>query len=503
MTEASAADRDPRGREWWIAVSALTAVVLLRSAVFVIWPQPAGFDSDEAISGLMAKHLSELRAFPVFFYGNNYILGVEAWLAAPLFALAGPSVTALRLPLLAVNIAIALMLLGILVRETGLRPLLAAVPILFFALAPPGTTMEYLEANGGNVEPLAYVLLLWLTRRRPNWGGVIFAVGFLHREFTLYGLIALLAIEAARGTLFTRVGIRRRLAMLRTGAEVWLFVQWIKLYSSAAGPGTTMEHLYRSHDNLVELAGRMCFDLATLPFGAWRLITIHWPTLFGTAPRPLVEFSIDTKAWQGITGGSLLLGATIAVAATIVVRRLIVERRWRPEYDACAYLVLVALLSSGAFVVARCGEVGLMRYELLSILGAVGLGAWCLRASTGTWTRRVWVALALGVVLISAVAHARLLGEYVAHPPVAAKQMLARHLEARGVRYAYADYWLAYSLTFLRNEQTIVASEDFIRIPEYNRIVEAHRSEAIRISRGRACAGGQQVMPGIYFCPPD
>src|SRR3990167_3710321 len=114
MTESSAADRDPRGREWWIAVSALTAAVLLRSARFVIWPQPAGFDPDEAISGLMAKHLSELRAFPVFFYGSNYILGVEAWLAAPLFALARPSVTALRLPLLAVNTAIALMLLGIL-----------------------------------------------------------------------------------------------------------------------------------------------------------------------------------------------------------------------------------------------------------------------------------------------------------------------------------------------------------------------------------------------------
>ena len=46
------------------------------------------FDSDQAIFGLMAKHLSELRALPVFMYGQNYILGVEAWMAAPLFAVA-------------------------------------------------------------------------------------------------------------------------------------------------------------------------------------------------------------------------------------------------------------------------------------------------------------------------------------------------------------------------------------------------------------------------------
>ena len=41
--------------------------------------QPGGpveqsfFDSDQAIVGLMAKHLSELRAFPVFFYGQTYM----------------------------------------------------------------------------------------------------------------------------------------------------------------------------------------------------------------------------------------------------------------------------------------------------------------------------------------------------------------------------------------------------------------------------------------------
>ena len=58
--------------------------MLLRSAVFVFGAQPQ-FDSDQAIVGLMAKHLSEMRALPIFFYGQHYMLAVEAWLAAPLF----------------------------------------------------------------------------------------------------------------------------------------------------------------------------------------------------------------------------------------------------------------------------------------------------------------------------------------------------------------------------------------------------------------------------------
>src|SRR6187397_2826021 len=87
------------------------------SAALVVWPL-AAFDSDQAITGLMAKHLAELRAFPVFYYGQNYLLAVEAWLAAAVFAFTGASVTALRLPLLAINIAIAWLLLRGFVRET-------------------------------------------------------------------------------------------------------------------------------------------------------------------------------------------------------------------------------------------------------------------------------------------------------------------------------------------------------------------------------------------------
>src|SRR4051812_22220469 len=105
-----------RTRERWLVAALLTLVVGARSAVFVFWPQ-SHFDSDQAVTGLMAKHLAEFRAFPVFWYGQSYMLGVEAWLAAPLFLIIGASVPALKLPLLAMHVAIVLLLARVLERD--------------------------------------------------------------------------------------------------------------------------------------------------------------------------------------------------------------------------------------------------------------------------------------------------------------------------------------------------------------------------------------------------
>src|SRR5690348_10753388 len=90
-----------RGR----VLAALAVLTILRSAVFV-FAGTSHFDADQAVTGLMAKHLSELRAFPVFWYGQTYMLGVEAWLAAPVMAVAGPTITALKLPLLGINVVV-------------------------------------------------------------------------------------------------------------------------------------------------------------------------------------------------------------------------------------------------------------------------------------------------------------------------------------------------------------------------------------------------------------
>ena len=71
----------------------------------------------------MAKHLSEFRAFPLFFYGQHYMLGVESWIAVPFFWVGGPTVAMLRLPLVIINIVVAVSLIAAFARW-GVRPAL-------------------------------------------------------------------------------------------------------------------------------------------------------------------------------------------------------------------------------------------------------------------------------------------------------------------------------------------------------------------------------------------
>lgn len=62
----------------------------LRKAGFII-------DSDEAITGLMAKHILEGRSIPVFFYGQHYIGPFEALVTSFFFKIFGISAETLKL----------------------------------------------------------------------------------------------------------------------------------------------------------------------------------------------------------------------------------------------------------------------------------------------------------------------------------------------------------------------------------------------------------------------
>ena len=502
MHAAPPADPAPPQREYYLALVAVLLVVLFRSAVFVFWDR-AHFDADQAITGLMAKHLAELRAFPLFFYGQSYMLAVEAWLAAPVFALAGVSVTTLKLPLVLINMAIAWLLLRALVMDAGLRPALAAIPVLFFALPAASTSARLVEANGGNVEPFLYVLLIWTLRDRPAWCGFVLGLGFLQREFTLYGFLALLAVEAVQRRLFTQSGVKRRAVTLRTAAEVWLVAQWLKQYSSAAGPGTTLADIVRPHDNIAELSQRICLDPATIAPGFLRLATEHWPVLFGTAVYPLRDFGISSTVSQGgwVTAVLLLVVALVAVVGgTVAVRRTSPSPAGAP---VCLFLVLTAAFSAAGYVVGRCGTIDFYytRYDLLSILGLVGVSAWFLRSAGKGPVRAVWLTLAAAWFIATAIPHVRLQLEYLRHPPLDIRGLIVQHLDARGARFATSDYWIAYPITFLTSERIIVGSSDFVRIQEYERVVAEQPGGVPRISR-ESCDRGYLIAPRLYLCEP-
>jgi hypothetical protein len=480
-------------RHWWLAAGVIAAVVLFRAAVFVFWER-AHFDADQAITGLMGKHLAEGRALPLFWYGQSYMLAVESWMAAPLFIVLGVSVTALKLPLLAINVAIAVLLWALFVREARLSPLMALIPALFFALPAAGTAARLVEANGGNVEPFLYVLLIWVVRRRPVLCGLVLGLGFLHREFTLYGFLALLGVEAISGELFTVGGALRRTGTLATAAGLWLVVQWTRRFSSAAGPGTSLADVYGPQDNISALASRVCVDPHTLITGFHKLAAEHWTTLYGTLPLRLRDFGVVSAVNQGAPWMAWLLLAIVLIALAGIVS----HRRGAPS-EFCTFLVATGLLSACGYVVARCGAIDFyfMRYELLSMLGIAGLAARFLQVTHAPLLRGTWLALVAGWFIVTAVPHLQLYAEYLRHPPEDVRRTLIAELDKRQVRYAASSYWIAYAITFLTDERIIVKSEDLVRIREYQRIVDDHAAEAWRVER-QPC--GEEIMPRIYLC---
>src|SRR5688572_22424768 len=186
-----------------VALGLSWLLVIARSLVYAVYPH-ASFDSDQAIVGLMAKHLSEGRAFPLYLYGYSYMLAVESWIAVPYFWIAGPTAVALRSSIIGTNLAIAMLMIVGLHRWGGLRPILALVAVAFFAFAPPDTTANLIDAGGGSIEQFLWVIVLWFVRSRPFVFGTVLAIGFLNREFTVYAVPVLMVGQLWSGTFLRR-----------------------------------------------------------------------------------------------------------------------------------------------------------------------------------------------------------------------------------------------------------------------------------------------------------
>jgi len=293
---------------------------------------------------------------------------------------------------------------------------------------------------------------------------------------------------------------------LLVASVLLLAAEAIKPAASAMGPGTTLAQL-QTRSQAGEIAGHLCIDVRTIGPGVGRLVTLHWPLLFGTQSQKLAEYGIESRLSEGFAGAGLWLALLIAIAVCRIGLTVVRERRWSPALDACVYLTLAGALSAGGYVIARCGVLTIykMNYDLLSLLGAVGIAAWYLRVEPSTRLRTLWVTGLISWTAIHAVAHGRLLVEYATHPPRGENFELIDALDNRGVRFAYANYALAYPITFLTNERIVAASFTRIRVLQYQRIVAGHRSEAVHISR-RRCGDEPPASPGLsflYICRPD
>jgi hypothetical protein len=183
-------------------------------------------NSDEATMGLAALHIAQGADWPVWFYGQHYMGALEAYAAAPLVWIAGPTVLALRV----VTLACYAVFLWCAYRLTRLlySPWLAVLTVGLLALGADRVVRDQLIAGGGYPEvlplgagALLLALLLGLGRlRRPlvGFAGFGLLLGLAFWDDWLIAPYALVAVAVLV------VGCGRRLlgapALLALGGAV-------------------------------------------------------------------------------------------------------------------------------------------------------------------------------------------------------------------------------------------------------------------------------------------
>lgn len=470
-----------------MALVIATGLVVLRSAVPLVLER--SLDSDQAIVGLMAKHLSEFTAFPLFFYGQHYMLGVQAWIAAPFFWLGGPTPVMLKLPLLLLNIGVALCVI-LTFRRVGVRPALGLVATLPLIMTTPIMSDALMRPLGAAIEPFAWVLGLWWLRRRPAWFGVVFCVACLHREFAVFAAPAA-AVAMWRERTFWSI---RGLSYAALGfAAVWgvldVLKRSINLYGPAGGDFAA--------DSLAKQSQQLMLWLSLDAYAGRvnHLVMRGLPDMFGGHAHPLNNYH---GVFSNLTGGSLVAGVALAAALVISVIGLITARRSPASTGSTReafplYLGVVGV--SGILAYGLNGGIDttaipVIRYALFVLLIPVAIvGAFFIRETRAQLRHGVVVLMCLWAGLTTLDA-ARVVHEFRTTPPANPHREMADHLVREGIRYGRAQYWDAYIITFLTRERVLLASTGKVRISRYQSEVEAHAAEAVDLDR-QPCDGPQ------------
>jgi hypothetical protein len=162
----------------------LLAIAILALVVrgYLLFITDAGIESDEAIVGLMAKHIAEGAPWPIFYYGQHYLGSLESLLVSAVFYFFGVSNWGLK----AVPLAFAVlhvMLVYLLARQFCDR-FGARAAALLTAVPPSTLTIWSTKARGGFIElvvigSLALLLAVKMLRDSSSDKGPMFVLGLL------------------------------------------------------------------------------------------------------------------------------------------------------------------------------------------------------------------------------------------------------------------------------------------------------------------------------------
>src|SRR5215207_8644283 len=377
----------------------LTALVLLGLAFrLAILASPLGeLDGDEAVVGLMARHIAYSGERPAFYYGQPYLGSLEAFSAAPLFAVTSSSTQLLKL-------VPTLYSLGFLVLTTMLARRLfghgpALITAAYLALPPAMWAVWSTKARGGYAELLFLGAALLLIT-------VHFADVRQRRVALLWGLVAglacwthLLAVVYVLPAV-VYLGLRRRgrwsapeLGLVILGSTLGLLP--LLLHNAATG-FPTLKALLQPPDLPLDPAAQF-----------FRFFRVGVPVLAGLAQPTTSEVLFD-QDWLTRPAGQawIAVGLVLTLVAALAVHLPSLRALVRSGADRCAtepaLLLFLAMAIQPVIAVSRFGFfVSEPRYAL-PLYSTVPLLAVALRRFVPVrWLRMLVVVAVLGGNILS------------------------------------------------------------------------------------------------------
>jgi hypothetical protein len=412
-------------RRWLIVILTLAFVLRAAFALIFKWNNPSG---DEAVAGLMAKHIAEGRDFPVFFYGQAYFGALEPYLNGILLYLFGFRPNLIYVLPLVFSVTVVFIEYAWVKRFFGANTALESA--ILIAVAPVPYLRETLFASGGFCLALfLQIAAAWLyidlyySRTIANRKFLVFCFvsGLLFWVWQIYipiFFILLLVWLCAPPSLSFRFLILGIMLFMVGSAPLWLY--------NLAYSGTTF----------VEVFGK--FAAADSDKGLASLARGFLGNRLWNA-----RYYLETLL-SAMSAGNYLLLLPLAIGSIIALRQTS-PRMFRFGQPIPAEQ-LVALLTIVILIVGHRAS----RYLMIAPLLLLPLMFMGLR-QLGRWPIRIFLALAIATNLMTFWQAAQIL------PHQLEWSVLTDKLRQNNMHYGYSDFETAYALTFLSAEEIIVA----------------------------------------------
>ena len=407
------------------------------------------WNSDQAIVGLMGRHILTGQEHPTFYYGSHYAGTLEPHYLALVFSVFGASYTTYRLGMVLLLLLHSLLVYALARRVFG--QCAALVAVAYLALPPFFFLYKGLTSDGAytSLAVLGAAMLYAAVRleeavregQKRAAIGWIFLLGILAGlawwliHLAAYFYLAILAwFLLVRRAVFARlVHYVVFLGAFLLGSLPWWLANVGKGWPSMGVPGISRLRAGRF------LSGLLAFFFEGVP------------SLFGARPGAL---------HPDIFPGASVVALVIYVLPLAVALYMLFAAKKRGVEPADRVLLLQVLLLFSIPLVAGFHE-DTYKFDMRYVYPvyapfALLLGLVVCRTRWSRWTGGA-VAAAILLFHLTSIVRAPRVPAALSQPSGAAVDAVVRALGERGIHEAYASYWLAYSLAFQSREEIVVA----------------------------------------------